>query len=111
MNKLPMSAALIMLLVLPSFASAGTAIPISSASPIKHIIIIVQENHTFDNYFGTFPGANGIQNDPSTVQPFQITQKITKDLCHSWLCAHQAYANGTMAGFLTAEKMTQTFGY
>jgi phospholipase C len=28
-------------------------------SPIEHVIIIVKENHTFDNYFGTFPGVNG----------------------------------------------------
>ena len=27
---------------------------------IKHIIIIMQENRTFDSYFGTFPGADGI---------------------------------------------------
>ena len=26
---------------------------------IEHIVIIVKENHTFDNYFGTFPGAQG----------------------------------------------------
>jgi len=26
---------------------------------IQHIVIIVKENHTFDNYFGTFPRANG----------------------------------------------------
>ncbi|TMJ13389.1 MAG: hypothetical protein E6H02_05130 [Bacillati bacterium ANGP1] len=29
-------------------------------SPIQHVVIIVKENHTFDNYFGTFPGANGV---------------------------------------------------
>ena len=29
------------------------------ANPLQHIIIIVKENHTFDNYFGTFPGATG----------------------------------------------------
>src|SRR5437016_8655079 len=28
-------------------------------SKIKHIIFIVKENHTFDSYFGRFPGANG----------------------------------------------------
>ncbi len=28
-------------------------------SKIQHVVIIVKENHTFDNYFGTFPGANG----------------------------------------------------
>jgi phospholipase C len=27
--------------------------------PIKHVIIIVKENHTFDNYFGSFPGVDG----------------------------------------------------
>ncbi len=26
---------------------------------IKNVVIIFKENHTFDNYFGTFPGANG----------------------------------------------------
>jgi len=28
-------------------------------SPIKHVVILFKENHAFDNYFGTFPGANG----------------------------------------------------
>lgn len=31
----------------------------AALSPIEHVIIIVKENHTLDNYFGTFPGANG----------------------------------------------------
>jgi phospholipase C len=30
-------------------------------SPIDHVVIIVKENHTFDNYFGTFPHADGAQ--------------------------------------------------
>lgn len=29
------------------------------AHAIEHVVIIVKENHGFDNYFGTFPGANG----------------------------------------------------
>ncbi|HEX3773504.1 MAG TPA: alkaline phosphatase family protein, partial [Polyangiaceae bacterium] len=28
-------------------------------TPIKHVVVIVKENHTFDNYFGSFPGAEG----------------------------------------------------
>jgi len=28
---------------------------------IDHVVFIVKENHTFDNYFGTFTGANGVQ--------------------------------------------------
>jgi phospholipase C len=30
-----------------------------AASPIQHVVLIIKENHCFDNYFGTFPGANG----------------------------------------------------
>jgi len=28
---------------------------------IEHVVLIIKENHSFDNYFGTFPGANGAQ--------------------------------------------------
>ena len=39
-------------------------------NPIDHVVIIIKENHTFDNYFGTFPGANGARlpaaQDPPT---------------------------------------------
>jgi phospholipase C len=31
----------------------------SATIPISHLVFIVQENHSFDNYFGTYPGANG----------------------------------------------------
>jgi phospholipase C len=31
----------------------------SKANPIQHVIIIMQENRSFDSYFGTYPGANG----------------------------------------------------
>ena len=27
---------------------------------IKHVVVIMQENRSFDSYFGTFPGADGI---------------------------------------------------
>lgn len=30
-----------------------------SPSKILHIVFIVQENHSFDNYFGMYPGARG----------------------------------------------------
>ena len=28
--------------------------------PIQHVVVIMQENRSFDTYFGTFPGADGI---------------------------------------------------
>ena len=37
--------------------------------PIEHVVIIVKENHTFDNYFGTLPGADGQQLGPAPNPP------------------------------------------
>jgi len=28
---------------------------------IEHVVVVVKENHTFDNYFGAFPGAQGVK--------------------------------------------------
>ena len=38
-------------------------------NPIQHIVIIVKENHTFDNYFGTFPAVEGAQLTPASNPP------------------------------------------
>jgi phospholipase C len=35
---------------------------------IDRVVILFKENHTFDNYFGTFPGANGM-NMPRSPNP------------------------------------------
>ncbi|HBE25115.1 MAG TPA: hypothetical protein DDW33_05435, partial [Ktedonobacter sp.] len=49
--------------VLPTFpshsAQAQTHRHGTSTTLITHAVIIMMENHTFDNYFGRFPGANG----------------------------------------------------
>src|SRR5258708_5958166 len=39
------------------------------ASSIKHVVIIVKENHTFDNYFGRFQGANGKNDLANAANP------------------------------------------
>jgi phospholipase C len=41
----------------------------AAQSPIKHVVIIVKENHGYDNYFGTFPGGNGVPLPPSPNPP------------------------------------------
>lgn len=48
--------------VLPSSAglTAPAALNEADISKIKHVVIIMQENRSFDSYFGTFPGADGI---------------------------------------------------
>lgn len=38
-------------------------------NPIDHVVIIVKENHAFDNYFGRFPGANGVTLPPAADPP------------------------------------------
>src|SRR5438445_4642266 len=86
--KLLYFAPLRLLILLPAAQpSLAATLAENGANPIKHVVILFQENHTFDNYFGTFPGANGISYDPSTVHPYHITGSIS-DLCHSTLCAH-----------------------
>jgi phospholipase C len=49
-------------------ALAGTVAPTALAGPsgihkIKHVVIIMQENRSFDSYFGTYPGADGLPRD------------------------------------------------
>ena len=39
---------------------SGTYLVPSGIHKIKHVIIIMQENRSFDSYFGTYPGADGI---------------------------------------------------
>jgi phospholipase C len=43
----------------------------ASAGPIAHVVLIIKENHAFDNYFGTFPGANGAHLAHSSNPPPQ----------------------------------------
>ncbi|MBV8941859.1 MAG: hypothetical protein JO240_09015 [Solirubrobacterales bacterium] len=41
-------------------ASPALRLDVSEIHKIKHVVIIMQENRSFDSYFGTFPGADGI---------------------------------------------------
>ncbi|HUK75324.1 MAG TPA: alkaline phosphatase family protein [Nitrososphaerales archaeon] len=118
---------LFLLLVSPSASAYAASTTTSSESiPVKHLFIIVQENHTFDNYFGYYPGVNGLAdakpqldpNDSKLVAPFEInTSTIANSnanlLCHAASCAQADYDHGKMDGFLTAsgENMNITMGY
>jgi phospholipase C len=56
---------------------------------ISHVVIIVKENHTFDNYFGTFPGVNGDSTLPHAADPPVNKSGIPTDPPHN----HQAWLN------------------
>src|SRR5215470_14299266 len=65
----------------PKRPSPGAANP-----KISHVVVILKENHTFDNYFGTFPGANGVtlprspnppHSDPNHTHAAWLTRATT----------------------------------
>jgi phospholipase C len=85
--------------------------------PIKHIIIIFQENHAFDNYFGTFPNATGIpgstcmpinlaNSSKGCVKPYPNTNAVDPGAAHGWMASHTAFDNGRMDGFLVEENQS-----
>lgn len=88
---------------------------------IHHVIWISQENHSFDNYFGTYPGADGLHpgiclptrpKEAHCIKPFHIKRlRLPCDLHHEWTVAHAAYDNGRMDGFVWAEGTPYTMGY
>jgi len=80
---------------------------------IQHIVIIVQENRSFDDFFATFPGANGttvgrVKNDcnpttPSCTPYYYLPLKMaglkSNSLGHEHFSFKKEYDNGLMDGF------------
>jgi phospholipase C len=96
----------------------------SGISKIKHVIVIQQENHSFDNYFGTYPGADGIpmQNgvptvsvfDPKTntyIKPYHNTSDAFSDPPHDRAAGITDLDGGKMDGFLMNGEVTDVMGY
>lgn len=104
------------LVLLPlAFTLPSSALAADTATPIEHLVVLMQENHTFDNYFGTFPGADGIPSDVcmpldlqdpdgACVSPYHIDQPRTSDPDHSSQSARQAFNEGAMNGFAAAQQ-------
>ncbi|HEX5298133.1 MAG TPA: alkaline phosphatase family protein [Streptosporangiaceae bacterium] len=109
--------------------------PGGSLKDIEHIVILMQENRSFDHYFGTMPGVRGFA-DPAAVRlpdgspvfrqpypdhaqgylaPFHLDTKATSAQAtpgtdHSWPTQHQAWNNGAMDQWVLA-KGPFTMGY
>jgi phospholipase C len=76
---------------------------------INHFVFIMQENRSFDSYFGTYPGVEGLPpgiclTDPTPgapcVKPFHDTNNVNRGGPHGWDNAHADINNGLMDGFL-----------
>jgi phospholipase C len=91
----------------------GTYVVPAGIHKIKHVIVIQQENRSFDSYFGTFPGADGIPmqngkptvcvNDPATgacVAPFVDHADVNGGGPHSAVNATADVNGGKMDGFV-----------
>jgi phospholipase C len=44
--------------------------PVTGIQKIQHVVIIMQENRSFDSYFGTYPGADGIPTGVCLPDPY-----------------------------------------
>ncbi|MEU0300981.1 phosphocholine-specific phospholipase C [Streptomyces sp. NPDC006175] len=127
----------------PSLQAAIAAQPVDGRSggagldAIEHVVILMQENRSFDHYFGTLRGVRGFgdrnaielpsgrpvfeQPGPAgaTVLPFPVREAAEaqkKDLQyigaldHSWSGGSKAWADGWMNGWVTA-KTAATMAY
>jgi phospholipase C len=92
----------------PASRAAATTRPATAlASPIKHVVILMQENRSFDNYFGTFPGADGIPSDvclPTLppgrcLRPYHDPSDVSRGGPHGAPAARADIDGGKMDGF------------
>jgi phospholipase C len=75
---------------------------------IRHVIVIMQENRSFDEYFGTYPGADGIPKgvclaDPESegcVAPYHDTANLNFGGPHGLVAATGDINGGHMDGFI-----------
>ncbi|MBV9884926.1 MAG: phospholipase [Acidobacteria bacterium] len=103
-----------------------TPVPVSSCSKltdIEHVVILIQENRSFDHYFGSYRGVRGYsdqslafqQPNPSNTTsppigallPFHLDTTTTNaacthDITHDWVSQHQSWNSGAMDGFVTS---------
>lgn len=103
-----------------------TAPPTSACArvtDIDHVVIVIQENRSFDHYFGSYRGVRGFSDQSAAFQqpypgnttnaptgvllPYHLdTTKTnaacTHDITHDWVPQHQSWDNGAMDGFVTS---------
>jgi phospholipase C len=106
-------------------AHASARRPLTDGTPagihkIRHIVIVMQENRSFDSYFGTYPGADGIPGlagNPGTVpclpdpgkhhcqRPYHDTSDKNWGGPHAYAAALRDRAQGEMNGFVTTARV------
>ncbi|MGH2540446.1 MAG: alkaline phosphatase family protein, partial [Actinomycetota bacterium] len=100
----------------PSHAPGAPVDPEAGIMNLDHLIFIVQENRSFDHYFGSFPGADGIpvddQGEPTVcaqdpvldrcVPPYRTTELVNLGGPHNHEASVLCVGDGAMVGFIEA---------
>ncbi|MDP9329935.1 MAG: phospholipase [Actinomycetota bacterium] len=100
----------------PSYARVVSTARFTGIHKIQHVIVIMQENRSFDSYFGTFPGADGIPMkrgrptvclpDPATsscLEPFHDRSLTNMGGPHHQAAAKADIDGGKMDGFVASQ--------
>jgi phospholipase C len=98
--------------VIPTPANAGDP-STTTSTPIQHFVYLMQGDRTFDNYFGTYPGADGLPADAcqplvlnrpqsGCVTPFPLHGETTAALAAGSGILDTQYDDGKMDGFVAA---------
>jgi phospholipase C len=95
----------------------------SKLSDIEHVVILIQENRSFDHYFGSYRGVRGFSDKSTAFQqpdsantttspigsllPFHLDTSTTNaacthDISHDWVPQHQSWNSGAMDGFVNS---------
>ncbi len=116
------AAALVLASLLPPSAEVAGAQTPEGIFKLDHLIFIVQENRSFDHYFGTFPGADGLPYDPTVgrVRACIRDPVLKEKSCtfhsrrqrqlggpHNWRSSRTSVNGGRMNGFIAALPPTE----
>jgi phospholipase C len=119
----------LLLLGIATPAAAAPAVPVKTTTPIEHLVVLMQSGHSFDNYFGTFPGADGVPADvcqrldtrsaktDHCVKPFHLGKDTPpEDFPRGLNVMARQYNGGKMDGFVAAYRRlglagTSSMGY
>ncbi len=112
-------------------AAARTKPAGSDLGAIEHVVFLMQENRSFDHYFGTYPGVRGFDDHragrlgafsqrwpggrDSHLLPFHLDAKsgigeCTHDLTHNWQPQHLCRGKGDNGAFVATHTMAQYEG-
>jgi phospholipase C len=102
----------------PPTAVLAAVSPQADIHKIQHVVVIMQENRSFDEYFGTYPGADGIpmgaDGTPSVCNPDPSTNTCVKPYHdptpgigapHGWTDAQDVVDGGKMDGFIKDQRV------